>query len=67
MVPIDLTANQLAFLKNALIPGLPDFEWTAEWNQFQATPSVVAKRNAVATKLSAMARALAGLAEYQLS
>ena len=29
MVPLALTANQLAFLKNALIPGLPDFEWTS--------------------------------------
>jgi uncharacterized protein (DUF1800 family) len=67
MVPLDLTANQLAFLKNALIPGLPDFEWTAEWNQFLAAPTNTAKRNAVATKLSAMAKALGGLAEYQLS
>ncbi|GAA4502789.1 DUF1800 domain-containing protein [Hymenobacter ginsengisoli] len=67
MVPLDLTANQLAFLKNALIPGLPDFEWTAEWSQFLSAPTNTAKRNAVALKLSAMARALAGLAEYQLS
>lgn len=67
MVPLDLTANQLAFLKNALIPGLPDFEWTAEWSQFLSAPTNAAKRNAVALKLSAMARALAGLAEYQLS
>lgn len=67
MVPLDLTANQVAFLKNALIPGLPDFEWTAEWSQFLSAPTNAAKRNAVATKLSAMARALAGLAEYQLS
>ena len=67
MVPLDLTANQLAFLKNALIPGLPDFEWTVEWNQYLAAPTNTAKRNAVASKLSAMARALAGLAEYQLS
>ena len=67
MVPLDLTANQLAFLKNALIPGLPDFEWTAEWSQFLSAPTNATKRNAVALKLSAMARALAGLAEYQLS
>ena len=67
MVAINLTANQLAFLKNALIPGLPDFEWTSEWAQFLATPTNAVKRNAVASKLSAMARALAGLAEYQLS
>ncbi|WP_223652650.1 DUF1800 domain-containing protein [Hymenobacter psoromatis] len=67
MVPINLTTNQLDFLKSALIPGLPDFEWTSEWTQFLATPTLIAKRNAVAGKLGAMARALAGLAEYQLS
>ena len=67
MVPIDLTVNQLAFLKNALIPGLPDFEWTAEWNAFLAAPTVAAKRTAVQNKLVAMLKALAGLAEYQLS
>ncbi|MGI4833809.1 MAG: DUF1800 domain-containing protein [Janthinobacterium lividum] len=67
MVPLDLTASQLAFLKNALIPGLPDFEWTSEWNQFLATPTNSAKRTAVQSKLQAMLRALAGLAEYQLS
>ena len=64
---LKLTASQLDFLKNALIPGLPDFEWTSEWTQFLATPTNAAKRSAVAGKLSAMARALAGLAEYQLS
>ncbi|MGI4865075.1 MAG: DUF1800 domain-containing protein, partial [Janthinobacterium lividum] len=47
LVPIALTANQLAFLKNALIPGLPDFEWTAEWNMYLATPTNTARRNAV--------------------
>ena len=67
MVPLALTTNQLTFLKDALIPGLPDFEWTAEWNQYLAAPTNAARRTAVATKLSAMAKALAGLAEYQLS
>ncbi len=67
LVPLDLTATQLAFLKNALIPGLPDFEWTTEWAQFLAAPTNAAKRMAVQTKLQAMLRAMAGLAEYQLS
>jgi hypothetical protein len=67
MVPIVLTASQLDFLKNALIPGLPDFEWTSEWNLFMSTPTNTARRNAVTTKLVAMVKALAGLAEYQLS
>ena len=67
MVPITLTATQLAFLKAALLPGLPDFEWTVEWQQYIATPTNPAKKAAVATKLQAMLRALMGLAEYHLS
>ncbi len=66
-MPLVLTASQLDFLKNALIPGLPDFEWTSEWNLFMSTPTDTARRNAVTTKLVAMVKALAGLAEYQLS
>lgn len=67
LVPITLTASQVAFLKTALLPGLPDFEWTVEWQQFLAAPTVTAKRTAVTTKLQAMLRALMGLAEYHLS
>ena len=67
MVPIVLTATQLAFLKSALLPGLPDFEWTIEWQQYLAAPTNAAKRTAVNTKLQAMLRALMGLAEYHLS
>jgi hypothetical protein len=67
MVPITLTASQVAFLKSALLPGLPDFEWTVEWQQFLAAPTNTAKKAAVTTKLQAMLRALMGLAEYHLS
>ena len=67
MVPIALTASQLDFLKTALLPGLPDFEWTVEWQQFLAAPTNTAKKAAVTTKLQAMLRALMGLAEYHLS
>ena len=67
MVPLTLTTNQVAFLKAALLPGLPDFEWTVEWQAFLAAPTNTAKRTAVATKLQAMLRALMGLAEYHLS
>jgi uncharacterized protein (DUF1800 family) len=67
MLPIALTANQLTFLKNALLPGLPDFEWTVEWQQYLALPTNTARKAAVTTKLQAMLRALMGLAEYHLS
>ena len=67
MLPIALTNNQLAFLKSALLPGLPDFEWTVEWQAYLAAPTNTAKKAAVTTKLQAMLRALMGLAEYHLS
>ena len=67
MVPVVLTANQLAFLKAALLPGLPDFEWTVEWQDYLAAPTTMGKKAAVTTKLQAMLRALMGLAEYHLS
>ena len=67
MLPITLTASQLAFLKTALLPGLPDFEWTVEWQAYLATPTNAGKKAAVTTKLQAMLRALMGLAEYHLS
>ena len=67
MVPITLTANQVAFLKSALLPGLPDFEWTVEWQAYLAAPTSTTKKAAVTTKLQAMLRALMGLAEYHLS
>jgi uncharacterized protein (DUF1800 family) len=67
LVPLTLTASQLAFLKNALIPGLPDFEWTTEWSQYLAAPTNAARKNAVLTKLQVMLKALVSLAEYHLS
>ncbi len=67
LVPLTLTASQLTFLKTALIPGLPDFEWTVEWGQYLAAPTNAARKSAVLTKLQAMLKALAGLAEYHLS
>ncbi|WP_324673325.1 DUF1800 domain-containing protein [Hymenobacter sp. GOD-10R] len=67
LLPLALTSTQLAFLKETLLPGLPDFEWTVEWNAYLATPTNTAKKNAVLTKLQAMLRAMMGLAEYHLS
>ena len=67
MVPLTLTPVQLTFLKTALLPGLPDFEWTIEWQQYLAAPTNIARKAAVTTKLQAMLRALMGLAEYHLS
>jgi uncharacterized protein (DUF1800 family) len=67
LLPIPLTANQLAFLNDTLLPGLPDFEWTVEWQAFLAAPNDTAKRSTVESKLRAVVRQIMGLAEYHLS
>lgn len=67
LFPISLTANQLTALNDVLLPGLPDFEWTVEWQEFLAAPTNTAKRAAVETKLRALLRTMMGLAEYHLS
>ena len=66
-LPIDLNQSQKDFLKEVLIPGLPDFEWTIEWNDYLADPENPEKFVAVGTKLQALFSALLTIAEYQLS
>ncbi|WP_052732232.1 DUF1800 domain-containing protein [Hymenobacter terrenus] len=67
LLPTPLTANQLAYLNDALLPGLPDFEWTDEWQDFRSTPNDATKRAAVETKLRALLRQIMGMAEFHLS
>ena len=38
LFPQPITDDQKAALKEVLIPGLPDFEWTVEYNLYLATP-----------------------------
>jgi uncharacterized protein (DUF1800 family) len=66
LFPIAITDNQQAFLKETLIPGLPDYEWTAEWNAYKADPTNAAKLSAVKSKLQALVKFMMDMAEYQL-
>ena len=45
LTPIELTANQLTFLNDTLLPGLPDFEWTVEWQEYLAAPTNATKKS----------------------
>ena len=67
LFPIEITENQKTFLKNTLIPGLPDYEWTSEWNDYINDPTNLGKRNAVRSKLQSLLSFMLGMAEYQLS
>ncbi len=65
--PIDINQEQKAFLKNVLIPGLPDFEWTVEWNDYKSDTGNAEKKQAVTSKLQALISTMMSMAEYQLS
>jgi uncharacterized protein (DUF1800 family) len=65
-LPWPLTAGQLAYLKEILIPGLPDFEWTVEYGAYLLDPTDDAKRMAVENRLRALFLAIMGLPEFQL-
>lgn len=67
LFPFDITDTQKEFLKETLLPGLPDYEWTQEWNDYIADPNNTTKMNAVKIKLQLLLRAMMGMAEYHLS
>jgi uncharacterized protein (DUF1800 family) len=67
LFPVQLTQNQLAVLKDTLIPGLPDYEWTIEWSTYLATPTNTTAAKAVKTKLQALIGLMLRMPEFQLS
>lgn len=66
LVPKPLSEGQLANLKETLIPGLPDFEWTVEYNEHLANPNNRDIAASVEAKLRDLFLAVFSLAEFQL-
>ncbi len=65
--PNSITEIQKDFLKEILIPGLPDFEWTVEYGDYVVDPENEDKRRSVLTKLRALFTAFFSMPEYYLS
>ncbi|MEO5683870.1 MAG: DUF1800 domain-containing protein [Chitinophagaceae bacterium] len=64
LLPMDLTAEQITFLRAKLIPpGEPDNYWTQQWNNYLNSPST---NMAVAALLQDIVIYMTGLAEYYL-
>ncbi|MEL6659196.1 MAG: DUF1800 family protein [Bacteroidota bacterium] len=61
-----IAENQRNFLKEVLIPGLPDFEWTVEYADYLQDPEDPDLRNAVLTKLEAVFGTLLKMPEFHL-
>ena len=65
--PKAITDSQKVALKEILIPGLPDFEWTVEYGQYAAEPDNEDLKDAVNSKLQDLIEAMMSMAEYYLS
>ena len=58
--------NQIDTLKNILIPGLPDFEWTVEYSNFLANPTDDFLRISIENKLRNLIAVMVQMSEFQI-
>lgn len=66
MFNYEISASQLTALKEILIPGLPDFEWTIEYGDYLNNPSNVAIAISVDTKLRNLIATMVQMSEFQI-
>ena len=64
--PNGITEIQRDYLKNILIPGLPDYEWNIEYTEYLSNPSDTNLYMSIQAKLRAMLKAMMNLSEYYL-
>lgn len=67
LFPQPITDGQKAALKEILIPGLPDYEWTVEYSDYLANPDNANLAEAVASKLRQLLQAMLSMPEFYLS
>jgi hypothetical protein len=61
-----LTASQITSLKDVLIPGLPDFEWSVEYSDYLSDPSNQALAVSVENKLKNLFSVMVRMSEFQI-
>lgn len=61
-----ITDKQLISLKEILIPGLPDFEWTVEYSDYLANPSDQSLAASVENKLKGLFSVMVRMSEFQI-
>ncbi|MBK8492813.1 MAG: DUF1800 domain-containing protein [Saprospirales bacterium] len=67
LFPKPISADRKAALKEILLPGLPDFEWTVEYLAYAANPGNPAVANPIDAKLRALIRAMVSMPDFFLS
>jgi uncharacterized protein (DUF1800 family) len=66
-LPVEISEYMKDELKETLIPGLPDFEWTVEYLDYVRDKGHSIKRNAIRSKLLSLIRAIKNLPQFQLN
>ncbi len=64
--PNSIIQSQKEYIKSLLIPGLPDYEWTVEYDLYKSNPDDEELGNAIAARLKTMFVGLLSLPEFQL-
>lgn len=64
--PVAISQNQIDFLKETLIPGLPDFEWTVEYGLYLDNPEDEEVKIAVESKLKRLFKAMSLMPEFHM-
>jgi uncharacterized protein (DUF1800 family) len=62
----EISSEQVLFLKEVLIPGLPDFEWTTEYNAYLNDPTNELLKLSVSLKVKALLSTMIKMPEFQL-
>lgn len=62
-----ISEGQRTFLKQILIPGLPDFEWNVEYSEYASDPGNEEVAMAVGNKVNTLLLVMTNMPEFQLS
>jgi uncharacterized protein (DUF1800 family) len=61
-----ITTDQVTSLKDILIPGLPDFEWSVEYSDYLSDPSNLALEQSIKNKLKDLFSVMVRMSEFQI-
>jgi hypothetical protein len=61
-----ITPGQVTSLKDILIPGLPDYEWSVEYSSYLTNPGNAALATSVKNKLVSLMSVMVRMAEFQV-
>ena len=67
LLPKPITDGQKDYLKNILIPGLPDYEWNVEYTEYAIDPTNEALAISIGNKIRNLLATIMTMPEYHLS